>query len=75
MDKQPTPEELQAWWDALGEPARAALTGDPDRAVPEEYVDDVISYQNGITTFARWDRGLRVVHLLPAAQDFVRTRG
>jgi hypothetical protein len=75
MDKQPTPEELQAWWDGLGEGSRAALAEDPDRAVPEEYVDEVISYQNGITTFARWDRGLREVHLQPATQDFVRSLG
>ena len=72
MDPEPTSEELRAWWDGLDEAARASLRTSPQGQVPEEHVDAVMSYQNGITTFARWDRGLRSVHLRDRAQDFVR---
>jgi hypothetical protein len=73
MDTQPTQDELQGWWDGLSEAAKASIVAKPDAAVDEEFVDEVMSYQNKITTFARWDRGLRIVHLTQAAQDFITT--
>jgi hypothetical protein len=53
MNTEPTQDQLRDWWDGLSEAARAVLSADPSAAIPQERVDEVISFQNGITTFAR----------------------
>jgi hypothetical protein len=74
MDPEPTQDELRDWWDHLRAGTRTWLTANPEAQIPEDQVDEVMSYQNGITTFARWDRGLRAVHLRDKAQAFVRAQ-